>query len=134
MHLIERIKEHEGFSPVVYKCPNNFDTIGYGQRVKYLKVTEEEAEKWLIKEVKELKKRIASTFGWWYNSPDEVKDVVVEMVYQMGLSAFSKFKKTIYLLETEQYKEASEEMLDSKWARKDSPNRAKELSDILSKI
>ena len=56
------------------------------------------------------------------------------MVYQMGLSAFSKFKKTIYLLETEQYKDAAEEMLDSKWARKDSPNRAKELSDIISKV
>ena len=133
MNLIERIKEHEGFSPVVYKCPNNFDTIGYGQRVKYLKVTEEEAEKWLIKEVKELKKRIASTFGWWYNSPDEVKDVVTNMCYQLGVSGFSKFKKTIYLLETEQYEEASIEMLDSLWA-KQTPNRAKELSEILRGI
>ena len=133
MSLIERIKEHEGFSPVVYKCPNGFDTIAYGQRVKYLKVTEEEGEKWLIKKVKELKRDIASTFGWWYNSPDEVKDVVVEMCYQMGLTSFSRFKKTIYLLETEQYKDASEEMLDSKWARTDSPNRAEELSNIISK-
>ena len=134
MSLIERIKEHEGFSPVVYKCPNGFDTIAYGQRVKYLKVTEEEGEKWLIKKVKELKRDIASTFGWWYNSPDEVKDVVVEMCYQMGLTSFSRFKKTIYLLETEQYKDASEEMLDSKWARTDSPNRAEELSNIISKL
>ena len=133
MNLIKRIKEHEGFSPVVYKCPNGFDTIAYGQRVKYLKVTEEEGEKWLIKKVKELKRDIASTFGWWYNSPDEVKDVVVEMCYQMGLTSFSRFKKTIYLLETEQYKDASEEMLDSKWARTDSPNRAEELSNIISK-
>ena len=35
----------------------------------------------------------------------------------------SKFKKTIYLLETEQYEEASIEMLDSLWA-KQTPNRA----------
>ena len=133
MNLIERIKKHEGFSPVVYKCPNGYDTIGYGQRVKYLKVTEDQATEWLVEEVKELKRRIASTFGWGFNSPDEVKKVVVEMVYQMGLSAFSKFKKTIYLLETEQYKDASIEMLDSLWA-KQTPNRAKELSEKIRSI
>lgn len=134
MNLIEKIKEHEGFSSTVYKCPNGYDTVGYGQRVKYLKVTEEQAEQWLVDEVKDLQRRISATFDWWEESPKDVRNVVVSMVYQMGLNAFSKFKKTIYLLETEQYKEASEEMLDSKWARKDSPNRAKELSDILSKI
>lgn len=134
MNLIEKIKEHEGFSSTVYKCPNGYDTVGYGQRVKYLKVTEEQAEQWLVDEVKDLQRRISATFDWWEESPEDVRNVVVSMVYQMGLNAFSKFKKTIYLLETEQYKEASEEMLDSKWARKDSPNRAKELSDILSKI
>ena len=134
MNLIEKIKEHEGFSSTVYKCPNGYDTVGYGQRVKYLKVTKEQAEQWLVDEVKDLQRRISATFSWWEESPEDVRNVVVSMVYQMGLSAFSKFKKTIYLLETEQYKEASEEMLDSKWARKDSPNRAKELSDILSKI
>ena len=46
---------------------------------------------------------------------------------------FSKFKKTIYLLETEQYDEASIEMLDSLWA-KQTPNRAKELSEKLRGI
>ena len=133
MNLIEKIKEHEGFSSTVYKCPNGYDTVGYGQRVKYLKVTEEQAEQWLVDEVKDLQRRISATFDWWEESPEDVRNVVVSMVYQMGLNAFSKFKKTIYLLETEQYKDASEEMLDSKWARTDSPNRAKELSNIISK-
>ena len=45
----------------------------------------------------------------------------------------SKFKKTIYLLETEQYEEASIEMLDSLWA-KQTPNRAKELSEKIRSI
>ena len=55
------------------------------------------------------------------------------MCYQLGLSGFSKFKKTIYLLETEQYEDASVEMLDSLWA-KQTPNRAKELSETLRSI
>ena len=53
------------------------------------------------------------------------------MCYQMGISGFSKFKKTIYYLETEQYEEASTECLDSLWA-KQTPNRAKEVSEAIS--
>ena len=46
MSLIDDIKKHEGFSPVVYKCTAGYDTIGYGKRIKYLKVTEEQAIEW----------------------------------------------------------------------------------------
>ena len=43
MSLIDSIKKHEGFSSVVYKCTAGYDTIGYGKRIKYLKVTEEQS-------------------------------------------------------------------------------------------
>ena len=55
------------------------------------------------------------------------------MCYQLGISGFSKFKKTIYLIETEQYEDASIEMLDSLWA-KQTPSRARELSEALRAI
>ena len=67
-------------------------------------------------------------------APQEVRDVVMNMAYQLGVSAFSKFKKTIYLIANNDYKGASTEMLDSKWARTDTPRRAKELSDRMRKI
>ena len=134
MSLIDDIKRHEGFSPVTYICPNGYETIGYGQRTKYLTCTKAQAEEWLIKEINDLQKRITSAFEWWFNSPEEVKDIVVELCYQMGLSGFSKFKKTIYLLETEQYEEASLEMLDSHWGRHQARNRAHELSERLANV
>ena len=34
-------------------------------------------------------------------------------------------------MKNEKWADAANEMLDSKWARSDSPNRAKELSDIV---
>ena len=82
-------------------------------------------------QLKDLEKKIASRFGWFYNAPDPIKDAVTDMCYQMGVSGFSKFKKTIYYLETEQYEEASTECLDSLWA-KQTPNRAKEVSEAIS--
>jgi lysozyme len=49
------------------------------------------------------------------------------MCYQLGVKGFSKFRKTIALLNSGDYIMASEEMLDSKWAVQ-TPNRAIEMS------
>ena len=131
--IIKEIKKHEGFRSTVYQCTEGYDTIGYGFAIKDLELDEDIAELILKRKLEKLQKRITSRFGWFNNSPEEVKDVVTNMCYQLGLSGFSKFKKTIYLLETEQYDEASIEMLDSLWA-KQTPNRAKELSETLRNI
>ena len=133
MKLLDEIKKHEGFRSKVYKCTEGYDTIGYGFAIKDLELDEDIAEQILIKKLDSLQERIESKFNWFDDSPQEVRDVVVNMCYQLGVSGFSKFKKTIYLLETEQYDDASIEMLDSLWA-KQTPNRAKELSETLRGI
>ena len=131
--IVDDIKRHEGFSPTVYECSEGYDTIGYGFAVKDLVLDKDIADLILKRKIKKLNQRILSTFGWWLNSPKEIKNVVTEMCYQMGVSGFNKFKKTIYYLETEQYEEASLEMLDSLWARQ-TPNRAKELSEDIASL
>ena len=133
MSLLKSIKYHEGFRSTVYQCTEGYDTIGYGFAIKDLVLDEDIAELILLRKLDKLQQRIASVFGWWYNSPKTVKNVVTNMCYQLGISGFSKFKKTIYLLETEQYEEASIEMLDSLWA-KQTPNRAKELSEEVRSV
>ena len=130
MNLIKQIKKHEGFRSTVYQCTEGYDTIGYGFAIKDLELDEDIAELILIRKLADLQDRISNVFGWFHNAPDVVKDVVTNMCYQMGISGFSKFKKTIYLIETEQYEEASVEMLDSLW-HKQTPNRSKELSEAL---
>ena len=131
--IVDDIKRHEGFSPTVYECSEGYDTIGYGFAVKDLVLDKDIADLILKRKIKKLNQRILSTFGWWLNSPKEIKNVVTEMCYQMGVSGFNKFKKTIYYLETEQYEEASLEMLDSLWA-KQTPNRAHGLSEDIASI
>ncbi len=133
MSLLKSIKYHEGFRSTVYQCTEGYDTIGYGFAIKDLVLDEDIAELILLRKLEKLQHRIASVFGWWYNSPKTVKNVVTNMCYQLGISGFSKFKKTIYLIETEQYEEASIEMLDSLWHRQ-TPDRAKELSEALRSV
>ena len=131
--LLKDIKKHEGFKPRVYKCTEGYDTIGYGFAIKDLVIEKDIADLILMKKLHTLLQRVMVAFSWFESMPPEVKDVVLNMCYQLGLSGFSKFKKTIYLLETEQFEEASVEMLDSLWA-KQTPNRAKELSEIVRSV
>ena len=131
MNILKDIKKHEGFKPTVYEDTEGYDTIGYGFAIKDLVLDKDIADLILERKLKDLERKIASRFGWFYNAPDPIKDAVTDMCYQMGVSGFSKFKKTIYYLETEQYEEASTECLDSLWA-KQTPNRAKEVSEAIS--
>ena len=133
MSLIDKIKKHEGYKSTVYQCTEGYDTIGYGFAIKDLELEKDICDIIAERKLEKLEKRIASRFGWFCSSPEEVQDVITEMCYQLGLSGFSKFKKTIYLLEIEQYEEASIEMLDSLWA-KQTRNRAMELSETLRNI
>ena len=131
--LIKKIKEHEGYRSTVYQCTEGFDTIGYGFAIKDLQLSEEICDIILAEKLAKLQFDISNKFDWFDDSPELVKDVVTNMCYQLGLSGFSKFKQTIYYLETEQYEEASVECLDSLWA-KQTPNRAKELSEQLASL
>ena len=60
----------------------------------------------------------------------QAKCVIIEMVFQLGIGGVSKFKKMWKALKQNDYQIASEEMLDSKWA-KQTPKRAEELSSVM---
>ena len=133
MSLLDRIKHHEGFRAKVYQCTEGYDTIGYGFAIKDLELDEDISEMILMQKLDNLMTRIGKTFVWWRSADSTVKDVVVEMCYQLGVSGFSKFKKTIDHLENKRYGKASAEMLDSRWA-KQTPNRALELSNLIKEL
>ena len=131
--IVEDIKKHEGFRSKVYECTEGYDTIGYGFAIKDLTMDEDVATLILMKKLHTLLQRIIVAFPWFKDVDETAKKVVINMCYQLGIRGFSKFKKTIYYLETEQYEEASIEMLDSLWA-KQTPNRAKELSEEIASL
>ncbi len=56
--------------------------------------------------------------------------VVLNMIFNMGLSRFSGFIKTIGYIENGQYFMAATEMLDSKWA-KQVGKRARTLAKLM---
>ena len=128
--LLEAVKLSEGFRDKVYKDTLGIDTIGYGFAIKDLVIDEDIAEMILRRKLDSLVDRVDKRFSFMSDMPIEVKDVIYEMCYQLGVTGVSKFKKTLAYLENKEFKMASKEMLDSKWARQ-TPNRANKLSSIV---
>ena len=131
--IIEQLKIHEGYKPTVYKCTEGVDTIGIGFAIKDLHLSEEVCDLILKEKLEVLEERFESKFDWFSSSPVEVRNVMLNMAYQLGFRGFCKFKKTLGYLEACDWDNASKEMLDSRWA-KQTPNRANELSEIIASL
>ena len=133
MKLIDSIKQHEGYVKRVYKDSLGIDTIGYGFAIKDLELDQDICDMILDRKLKDLERMVNSKFNWYRYMPPEIKNVVIEMCYQLGVTGFSNFRKTITFLQNKQFHDASVEMLDSRWAEQ-TPVIAKELSDIVKKV
>ena len=130
MSLIEMIKKHEGFRGMPYNDSLGFPTIGYGTK---LPITEEEAELLLKHRLDEKILKLSEKEPFYLELPEKAQEVVANMAYQMGVGGVLKFKKMWAALKEGDYKKAANEMLDSRWA-KQTPNRAKELAEIMRSI
>ena len=139
--LKEKIKIHEGFRDTIYLDTLNKKTIGYG----HLIVHEDKFVEGKAYPKEELEVLFDKDFekGWnlmvqfcevnnLRSISDDAKEILCEMIFQMGYSGVGKFKNMIKALQNRDYTKASIEMLDSRWA-KQTPNRAKELSDHMAK-
>ena len=138
--LKEEIKLHEGFRDMIYLDSLSKKTIGYG----HLIVHEDKFVEGKAYPKEELETLFDKDFekGWAsmerfcsvnnLNVSEKAQEVLCEMIFQMGYSGVGKFKNMIKALQNNDTKTASIEMLDSRWA-KQTPNRAKELSDHMAK-
>ena len=129
------IVHNEGYRPTVYKCTAGYDTIGYGFAIKDLFFSKKFFNSILNEKIIEIELKLHQNKCDWYKElPEQAQWVVQDLIYNIGFSGFFKFKKTIKYLKKHDFKGASEELLDSKYARKDVPNRAKRNSEILFNI
>ena len=129
----EEIKACEGYVNKIYKCSEGFDTIFYGHKVLPEDTYEHDVEysKEIGEEVfeKDFQRTLDAAERLIANRPinNTAKEVIINMVYQIGEGGVSKFKQMWKALDNEDYGEASFQMLDSLWA-KQTPARAGKLS------
>ena len=130
MDVIEMIKEHEGFRSFQYIDIRGFSTIGYGTK---LPLTKEEAEILLKHRLNKKIRELIQKEPFYLKLPKKAQAVIADMAYQLGVGGVLGFKKMWEALKKRDYKKAADEMLDSVWA-KQTPNRAKELANIIRNL
>jgi len=134
--LKDHIKEHEGFRNTIYKDSLNFATIGYGHLVlendPYVEDKEYSKQELDIQFDKDFANAVvgAERILGNHDMNFKAKCVIIEMVFQLGMTGVSKFVNCLKAIKEEDWDTAADEMLDSRWA-KQTPERANELSSII---
>ena len=115
--LKKQLVVHEGLELKPYKCTANKTTIGVGRNIEEVGISEDEAMYLLENDIKNVVAQCQATFSWFDGLTDIRKEAIVNLVFNMGLSTFCKFKNTISYLEQGLYELAGTELLDSNYAR-----------------
>ena len=139
--FLARVKQNEGSKEFqqkkgyfkngkfwVYEDSLGYPTIGYGHLVVPKEdfkngLTEDQAHVLLIKDCGtaiSCAKAIADQYK--INAPEEIQEMLVEMVFQLGKGGVLKFKKFLTALAANDYGKAIVEVKDSTWF-KQTPNR-----------
>jgi lysozyme len=132
--LLQSVKKHEGYRNKVYLDTLGKRTVGVGHLCveDFWEDDKEYSEEMLMNILKDdLKNAIEGAERLLKDCPvldDLAKEIIIEMVFQLGETGVSKFKNMLKALEEgPDYQTAAIEMLDSKWA-KQTPNRAAAMS------
>ena len=114
--LIDQLIRDEDEKHFPYRCTAGKLTIGIGRNLEDKGISHEESVFLLENDLKQIYEQLRSTFDWFERLSIIRASVVLNMCFNLGILGFSKFKKTIKYLEDEDFTNAADEMLDSRWA------------------
>ena len=136
--LKKRIKKNEGFRSLPYLDQLGHLTIGYGHLIRGTEkktLNKKKSKPFLLnlfekdfnKSLNDYKKNYLK-----YNFSKTVEEIIIEMIFQLGIKKQKKFKKMITSLKRKEFYMASLEMMNSLWY-KQTPKRVDSLIKILIK-
>ena len=141
--LKETLKVDEGVVYEIYNDHLGYATFGIGHLVLETDpehgqavgtpVSEERVNECFEKDVQTVIEDCKKLHDGWDGYPQEVKQVIANMMFNMGLTRLSKFKNHNAALQSGDWKEAAKEGRDSRWY-KQVTNRAERLMKRLEKI
>ena len=129
----EHIKENEGLRLKPYRCTAGKLTIGYGHNLDDLGISQGIADMIFQEDLARAVEQARQVFPDLTEYPEEVITVVVDMVFNLGLTRFEQFKRFISAIKERNYKLAVAEIDNSLYA-KQVPNRARKNMDLLLSV
>ncbi len=117
------LRKNEGLSLVPYHCPAGKVTIGYGHNLTDNGIPIHIAEQLLDYDLKQAQKQLFKNYPSYSEFSENRKNALIDMVFNIGIVSFKKFKNMHRYLEIKDFDMAAAEMLNSKYAV-DVPKRA----------
>ena len=136
--LKKRIREHEGYRDRPYLDSLGKATIGFGHLIteedefeEGKQYPKEQLLKLFDKDFEKAEMGADQLVGSIQELHIEAKNVITEMVFQLGTQGVRNFRNMISALHDRDYQRASAEMLDSRWHAQ-TTNRCESLAKIMA--
>lgn len=129
--LRDRLIAEEGYRTHLYKCSAGYWTIGVGYNIEERGLPDDIIQELLDRTMREAHDEARTLVDNWLRLSYARQSVLIAMVFQMGINRVRKFKRMLAAIEAFDFDTAADEMLDSKWARDDSPARAQREAEIM---
>ena len=124
-----QIDREESCRLTAYLDTKGIPTIGWGRADPGVHLgmtcTQGEADAWRDAKIQSLIASMAHGLPYWDALSAPRQAVLIEMAYQMGVGGMMAFHTMLARLHDGDWSGAAAAMLDSKWARIDSPARAR---------
>lgn len=131
------IEQDEGYSPGLYKDTLGQWTIGIGFCLDRRPMPRLVALYWLDMIIDEIREDLLTTdqYPIFQFLNDARKSAIINMCYQMGVTGVCHpvdgFVKMWKALENQDYESAADHALNSRWAKIQTPNRAKRVCHVI---
>ena len=130
MNIVDLLIKHEGLRLKPYRDTVGKLTIGVGRNLDDMGITRGEALYLLGNDINRVRLELIKIVGWFLTLGTVRQTVLIDMVFNLGITRFKRFKKLIRAIEARDWEKAATEMLDSRWARQVG-RRATELARMM---
>ena len=128
---LAKLKDHEGLRLKPYSDTAGKLTIGWGRNLTDTGISYEEAEFLRDNDIARHTAEARSNFDWFDGLSPVRQDVVVELIFNMGIGGFSTFHNMIEAIVQGNWHQAAWELSNSMWAGQVQKERKNDLANAI---
>jgi lysozyme len=115
--LVDMLVQHEGMREKPYEDTTGHLTIGVGRNLDSIGLSHDEIYYMLKNDIRRCEEELTNAFRWFKYLDDVRQHAMINLCFNLGITRLRKFKKALAAMETDDFEEAADEFLDSKWAQ-----------------
>tara|TARA_Y100000289_G_C3922707_1_gene151398 strand:+ start:452 stop:868 length:417 start_codon:yes stop_codon:yes gene_type:complete len=126
----KRLIEFEGLRLMPYRCTSNKLTIGVGRNIEDRGISVETAMQMLREDLELVIDELKRAIPGFDKMPETVQEALVDLAFNMGMPTLLTFKRALRALQAQEWDNAAEEILSSRYA-KQVGRRAEIIADMI---